>query len=362
MGTEMGMDAREDGSAARPAVNEGGRVLITAPGFDVAGVQAGAQLRQAGLTIDNAGAAGSRRPEDMVRLVGDAVAAIVSSDPFTEAVFAAAPRLRVLARLGVGTDSVDIDAATRAGVAVTTTPGLNDQTCADHTLALLLAAIRRITEHDASVRRGEWDRGVDLTPGDLHGTRVGVVGYGRIGRNVVRRLQGFDAEIKVFDPLASPPADLACPALGELLGWAEVVTLHAPLVDSTRSLIGAPELAAMKPSAILVNTSRGSLIDEQALVQALVSGRIRGAALDVFAHEPPTTRALLKLPNVVLSPHIGGLSTGAIRAMASECARQVLAVLDGAVPDGVVNPGVLEEGVHRGGAVRRSLDATESSP
>jgi phosphoglycerate dehydrogenase-like enzyme len=326
---------------------ERGSVLVTAPGFDVDGDETGARLRQSGLWVEHAGAHGNRQPDEVAWLVRDAVAAIVSSDPFTDTVFAASPQLRVIARLGVGTDSIDLDAATRAGVVVTTTPGLNDETCADHAVALLLAATRRVVEHDASVRRGDWDRGGQLTPWDLHGKRVGVVGYGRIGRCVVRRLRGFGTHIKVFDPVAPPDGDLACATLGELLAWADVVTLHAPLTTTTAGLIGARELTSMKPGAILVNTSRGGLVDEAALLNALRSGRLRAAALDVFQDEPPGNPAWRELSNVVLSPHVGGLSTEAIDAMARQCVQQVLDLLDGKAPDGVVNSQVLERAPSR---------------
>jgi D-3-phosphoglycerate dehydrogenase len=319
-----------------------GTVLVTAPGFDADGAETGSRLRQQGLTVAHAGPRGNRAPDEVARLARGAIAAIVSSDPFTDAVFSASPELRVIARLGVGVDSIDLDAATRAGVVVTTTPGLNDETCADHAVALLLAASRRIVEHDASVRRGEWDRGGALTPWDLHGKRVGVIGFGRIGRSVVRRLTGFGTEIRVFDPITAPEGELACATLDELLRWADAITLHAPLTPETQGLISAAELATMRPGAILVNTSRGGLIDEAALVEALMSRRLRAAALDVFRDEPPSNPTLRALPNVVLSPHIGGLSVEAIHAMASQCVQQVLDALDGRVPDGVVNPDVLE--------------------
>jgi phosphoglycerate dehydrogenase-like enzyme len=331
---------------------ERGSVLVTAPGFDVGGEETGARLRRSGLRVEHAGAHGNRQPDEVARLVRDAVAAIVSSDPFTDAVFAASPQLRVIARLGVGTDSIDLDAATRAGVVVTTTPGLNDETCADHAVALLLAATRRVVEHDASVRRGDWDRGGQLTPWDLHGKRVGVVGYGRIGRCVVRRLRGFATHIKVFDPIVRLDRELACATLGDLLAWADVVTLHAPLTTTTAGLIGAHELTSMKPGAILVNTSRGGLVDEAALLDALTSGRLRAAALDVFQDEPPSN-AWRELSNVVLSPHVGGLSTEAIDAMARRCVQQVLDLLDGKAPDGVVNSEVLRRAPDRAQEARR---------
>jgi phosphoglycerate dehydrogenase-like enzyme len=324
-----------------------GTVLVTAPGFQLDGEACGARLRQHGLTIDHVGPGANRTPADVAELARGAVAAIASADPFTAEVFAAAPDLRVIARTGVGVDSIDLDAATRAGVLVTTTPGLNDETCADHTLALLLAATRRIVEHDASMRRGQWDRGGALTPWDLHGKRVGVVGQGRIGRAVVRRLRGFGTEIRVFDPALPPGAEDACGSFEELLPWADVLTLHLPMTPETAGLIGPAALAAMKPGAILVNTSRGGLVDEAAVIDALASGRLRGAAIDVFPDEPPTNPAWRGLPNVVLSPHVGGLSVEAIEAMAAMCVGQVLDVLAGAVPDGVVNPDAVERARER---------------
>lgn len=315
-------------------------MLVTAPGFNTEHAETGRRLRAQGFTVKHAGTRGNRTPQEVARLTRGAIAAIVSSDPFTDAVFSASPHLRVIARLGVGTDSIDLDAATRAGVVVTTTPGLNDETCADHAVALMLAASRRVVEHDASVRRGEWDRGGDLTPWDLYNKRVGIVGYGRIGRGVAKRVAGFGSEIKVFDP-ALPSAELGCGSLGELLAWADIVTLHVPLTPQTQGLIGIAELAAMPPTGILVNTSRGGLVDEAALLDALSSGRLRAAALDVFQDEPPSNPSWRELPNVVLSPHIGGLSTEAMQAMASRCVEQVLDLLDGREPDGVVNPDAL---------------------
>lgn len=340
------------------AVLDRGSVLITAPGFDIDAGEAGELLRRYGLSVDHAGAHGNRRPHEVALLAQDAVAAIVSSDPFDEAVFAASQNLRVIARLGVGTDSIDLQAATRAGVVVTITPGLNDETCADHALALLLAVTRRVIEHDASVRRGEWNRGGALTPWDLHDKSVGVIGYGRIGRHVVARLRGFGTQIKVFDPAATPEAELEYATLEELLPWADVVMLHAPLTSETNGLIGASELARMKQGAILVNTSRGALLDETALLHALTEGRLRAAALDVFQAEPPSNPALLQLPNVVLSPHVGGLSSEAIHAMMRKCVQQVLDVLDGRIPDGVVNGDVLS-GVGHAGVQERLARETQ---
>jgi phosphoglycerate dehydrogenase-like enzyme len=321
------------------------KVLVTWMDFDPDDVRTGARLREAGLQILLAPKTGARTPGDMTALVADAVAAIVSTDPFDRRVFAAAPRLRAIARVGVGTDSIDLEAATAAGVVVTTTPGANRETTADHALALILAALRRVVEHDASVRRGEWRRGGDLTPWELHRTTVGLVGYGEIGRAVARRLRGFEVELLVCDPAARPRRGLECVDLRELLRRSDVVSLHVPLTDDTAGLIGADELTLMRRTAVLVNTSRGALLDEAALADALGAGRLRGAALDVFADEPEVPRALGDLRNVVLTPHIGGLSVRSVASMTERATAHVLDALHGR-PDAsaVANPAVLAGG------------------
>jgi D-3-phosphoglycerate dehydrogenase len=276
--------------------------------------------------------------------MGDAVGAIVSTDPFDRSVFAAAPRLRAIARVGVGTDSIDMRAATEAGVAVTTTPGANKQTVADHTLALMLAAVRRVTENDASVRRGEWDRAGGLTPWDLNGRTVGIVGLGDIGSAVAQRLCGFGVRLLVSDPAATRRDDFELVDLEELLERADIVTLHLPLRDSTRHLIGERELQCMDGETILINTSRGGLIDEPALIYALSRKLLRAAALDVFEEEPPLSDQLRALPNVVLSPHIAGLSHASIAAMTRQATKSILDTLAGRLTPAVRNPTALASG------------------
>lgn len=314
-----------------------GRVVVTAPGFDPDGELTGRRLTRAGWTVDNVGPDGHRSPREVAKLLASADAAILSSDPVTTEVLSAATRLQVIARLGVGFDNIDLQSATKGGVVVTTTPGVNDETCADHALAMLLAAMRRIPEHDASVRAGEWNRGGPLTPWDLHGKRIGVIGYGRIGRCVVTRLRGFSSPIRVLDPFAAVQPELVCASLDDLLDWADVLTLHVPLTPTTRNLIGARELARLRRGAVIVNTSRGGLVDETALLAALLSGHVRAAALDVFEDEPPLHHRWQKVPNVVLSPHVGGLSVESIEAMGRQCVDQIISVFEGRRPDGVVN-------------------------
>jgi len=320
-----------------------GDVLVTWPDYDVDGASTGARLRAAGLRARIAPKTGARTAGEVARLAAGAVGAIVSTDPFDESVFAAAPSLRVVARVGVGTDSIDLGAATAAGAVVTVTPGANRETAADHALALILAALRRIVEHDASVRRGEWSRTGTLTPWELHGATVGIVGFGAIGRAVCRRLAGFGVELLVADPARAAADGHRVVALDDLLRRADVVTLHAPLDERTRGLIGAPELALMRPEAVLVNTARGGLVDETALAAALDAGAIRAVALDVFEDEPAIAPALLGRSNVTFTPHIGGLSDRSIARMTEQATESVLAVLAGR-PDRrtIANPDVLQ--------------------
>jgi phosphoglycerate dehydrogenase-like enzyme len=317
-------------------------VLVTFAGYAEQDPTTGGRLLAAGLRPRLEPKTGARDAREVARLAADAVAAIVSTDPFDAEVFAAAPRLRVVARVGVGTDSIDLEAATAAGVVVTVTPGANQETAADHTIALILAALRRVTEHDAAVRRGEWPRGGSLTPWDLNGATVGLVGYGAIGRAVGRRLAGFSVRLLVADPAATAAPGAEIVSLEELLARADVVSLHAPLTQGTRKLIGAAELARMRPEAILVNTSRGGLVDEAALAEALKERSIRAAALDVFSDEPKVPRVLRTRTDVTMTPHIGGLSDRSIRRMTELATESVLQVLGGDPdPARVANPSVL---------------------
>jgi phosphoglycerate dehydrogenase-like enzyme len=322
-------------------VGDAGELLVTWPGFALEGAAA-KRLRAAGLRLRVAPKTGARTPADVERLTRGVVAAIVSTDPFDRTVLAGAEHLRVIARVGIGTDTIDLRAATDEGVVVTVTPGANQETTADHAVAMMLAALRRIVEHDASVRRGEWERGTALTPWDVHGVIVGLVGYGAIGRAVAQRIEGFGARLLVCDPALERLDAGELMALPELLERADVVSLHLPLTAATRGLIGAPELALMRPGAMLVNTSRGALVDETALAAALAGGRLRAAALDVFADEPEVSARLRRLPNVTLTPHIAGLSTQSIARMVEMATDSVLAVLRGRIdPALVANPKVL---------------------
>jgi phosphoglycerate dehydrogenase-like enzyme len=319
-----------------------GVLLVTWPGLALDDPDIVPQLRRAGLEIRLAPKTGRRTPAELRDLVADCVAAIASTDPFDHSVFEVAAKLRVIARVGVGTDSIDLRAATETGVVVTTTPGTNEETVADHTLAMMLALVRRLVDNDAAVRRGEWNRAGPLTGWDLHGKTVGLIGYGAIGRAVARRLQGFGTRIIVSDPAITHGDGVEVVTMDELLEAVDVASLHLPLSESTRGLIGRPELARMRPEAIIVNTSRGGLIEEGSLIEALEGGWLRGAALDVFDQEPPPSSRLFSLPNVVLTPHIAGISVESISRMLRAAAKSVVDVLEGRPGFGVVNPDALD--------------------
>ena len=244
-----------------------GEVLVTFPGYDPEGERTGRVLADAGLSIRLAPKTGQRSTTELRELLGDAVGAIREHRSVPAGRARGEPKLKVIARVGVGVDTVDVDAATDCGVLVTTTPGANDETVADHTMALTLGLVRRIPEHDRSLREGRWDRGGALTPGDLRGATVGLIGSGRIGSGVVARLRPFGSTILVTDPALERPLDgTELVALDALLARSDVVSVHVPLLPQTRGLIGARELALMPRHAVFINTARGEVVDEDALV------------------------------------------------------------------------------------------------
>lgn len=317
-------------------------ILVTFPDYDTEHPQHGGALTAAGYEMRIAPKRGARSAEELLALTGDIAGAIVSTDPFTREVLRDSPGLQVIARVGVGIDSIDAAAATELGVAITTTPGANEETVADHAIAMMLGLLRRIPQNDAGVRRGEWNRTGAHTPLLLSGCTVGLVGYGHIGRLVARRLAGFDVELLVADPALGSSESPRAVEFAELLARSDIVSLHCPLIPETHHLIDQRALQLMRPHAVLVNTSRGGVVDEAALIQALNGGLIAGAALDVFETEPPGDSPLLAMPNVVVSPHVGGLSTRSVDVMLRMATASVIDVIEGRVPDGLANPTILE--------------------
>jgi phosphoglycerate dehydrogenase-like enzyme len=256
---------------------------------------------------------------ELVELVRGCAGLIVGIDPVTERVLAAGP-LRVVVKYGSGTDNIDLGAAERLSVKVSSTPGANARSVAELTIALLLALARHVVAHDRAARAGAWSRVGGL---ELAGKRLGVVGYGAVGREVARLAACLGMEVVAHDPFVDA-AEVALVALDELLASSDAVSLHVPLDDSTRGMIGARALERMRSGALLVNTARGGLVDEDALADALASGRLGGAALDAFAVEPPIGSRLLGLENVVLSPHAGAATAEAARRTALQAVRQLL--------------------------------------
>lgn len=270
------------------------------------------------------------------------------SDPIDRDVLAAGPRLRVVANYAVGFNNIDVAAATARGIVVTNTPGVLTETTADLAWTLLMAAARRVVEGDALVRAGKFTGwGPMLLLGhDIYGKTLGIIGLGRIGEAVARRARGFDMNVLYYSAHRKNPEDesrlgVRYASLDELLAQSDFVSIHAPLTDATRHMIGHRELAMMKPSAVLVNTARGPVVDESALVQALREGRIAAAGLDVYENEPALAPGLAELPNVTVLPHVGSASLETRTRMAEMVARDILAVLEGRTPAHPVNPEVL---------------------
>ncbi|HEX2222487.1 MAG TPA: phosphoglycerate dehydrogenase [Candidatus Limnocylindria bacterium] len=253
----------------------------------------------------------------------------------------AAPRLSVVGVASVGTDKIDLAAATRAGVMVVNAPTGNTIAAAEHTMALMLALLRRIPEADASVRRGEWERG-RFTGAELRHKTLGIVGLGKIGKQVARRAAAFEMRVLAHDPYltADQAAEHGAKLVGfpELLLRSDVVTVHTPLTDATRRMIASAQIDAMKPGAYLLNVARGGIVDEPALAAALRAGHLAGAAVDVFSSEPMADdNALRDAPNLVLTPHLGASTAEAQDRVAVEMAEQLVEALAGVTPPYAVN-------------------------
>jgi len=301
-------------------------------------------LVQRGCTVLLEPKHGDRTPAEVQQIMAGAQAAIVSTDPFEAPTLAALPDLRVIARMGVGVDSIDIPAASAQGVLVTTTPGANHGIVAEHTAAMILSLVRRLPENDASTKAGNWDRAGTLTPGTLSTMTVGIVGMGRIGRAVAAAVRSFGAVVLCVDPGVESDSidDAQVVDFGELIARSDLISLHMPSTPDTRGLFDAEVFARMKPGALIVNAGRGDAIDEQALVAALETGQLAGAALDVFEREPHIADRLREMPNVILTPHTAALSARSIQAMMASAVSSVLAVLDGQVPQTAINPEAVE--------------------
>lgn len=284
-------------------------------------------------------------PEELAQRLADKHGAVTTlSDRIDTALLARCPQLKAVCNIAVGYNNVDVAACRARGVLVTNTPGVLDDATADFTWALMLATARRLTEAEAWLRGGQW-RGWKLKQFlgcDVHGATLGIVGMGRIGRAVARRACGFDMTVlyhnrQRVDPAVEQSVGARYAELDELLQRADIVTLNVPYSPATHHLIGAAQLARMKPSAILVNVARGGVVDDHALVAALREGRIAGAGLDVYENEPNLLRDFLDLKNVVLAPHIASSTHHTRRKMALTAAQNLVAALTTGSPPNLVS-------------------------
>lgn len=272
-------------------------------------------------------------PNELLDLIGAYDALIVRSETqVTREVLEAGRRLQVVGRAGVGVDNIDVEAATRQGVAVVNAPTGNTIAAAEHAIAMLMSLARNVPQANRSLLSGEWKRSAYVGV-EVRDKTLGVVGLGRIGTEVARRAQGLQMHVLGYDPFVSPDhvqrMGMELASLDRIVREADFITVHTPLTDATRGLIGKRELEMAKPSVRLINCARGGLIDEQALLEALNEDRVAGVALDVFVEEPPGAHPLLRHPKVVATPHLGASTTEAQAEVARQAAQQVLMVLRG---------------------------------
>jgi D-3-phosphoglycerate dehydrogenase len=303
------------------------------------------KLKNAGMRIMDLRGAGIA-DDRFISALKQADAVLCGNDlRVNEALFAMAPGLKAIAKLGVGLDTVDVDAASRHGALVFHTPGANNQAVADHTFALMLCLARRLLYCDRSLREKRWEH-ARIMGIEIWQKTLGIIGLGTIGRCVALRAQGFQMNVVACDPywpeeFAERQGIRQMPLEG-LLGVSDVVTIHAPLTAENIGLIDAAMLKLMKPSALLINTARGEIVNEIDLYQALKTGVIAGAGIDVYEHEPPLESPLLELDNVVLSPHTAAFTREALNNMSMGIVDQLIDLYHGKKPVHLINPQVFE--------------------
>jgi D-3-phosphoglycerate dehydrogenase len=320
------------------------RVLITATSFSEVAKEPEERLLAAGYEVTRNPYGRPMKAAELAPLLKGVDGVAAGVDVFSAAAFAQADRLKVVARHGAGIDQVDLAECTRQGIVVANLPGANAEAVADMALALMLAVARHIPAGDRTTKAGKW---VNTYGVDLHRATVGLLGLGRIGKGVARRVRGFDARVLAYDPyfdeeFAAQHGVARAESLEQVLREADFVSVHMPSNEQTRKCINAEKLALMKPTAILVNTARGAIVDEEALAEALNAGRIFGAGLDVYATEPPTNSPLLKCERAVTMPHVSSNTPGALLAMGNGVVDAIMAVFSGERPEHVVNPEVYD--------------------
>lgn len=302
------------------------RVVATARSFCNTPGAHHSYLRDHGCEVALCAAAHPLSADELRALVSGVDGLILGLDRCDASVIDAADALKVISRYGVGVDEVDVAAASKRGIAVTTTPGANSAAVAELTIGLIFALARHIHRVAAAAQRGEWLRPMGW---ELNGKTLGVVGLGAIGREVIRRAAGLGMRIIGYDPIAGEVAGVERVSLPDLLRQADVVTLHIPLTPETATLINADTIGLMRDGAALINTARGGLVDEEALYHALALGKLIGAAMDAFQHEPPDGSPLLQLDNFIAMPHLGATTRETTLKMSLMAAQNCVAVLRG---------------------------------
>ena len=318
------------------------KVLI-AP-MTLAGLEGGfvQVLREANFELVYPGLGWQLSEDELMRFLPGVKASLAGSEPYTERVLAAFPSLRVIARAGVGYDAVDVAAATKHGVAVAITPGTNEGSVAEHTFCLILGLAKNIISQHLGVKQGGWPRGANLP---LRGKTLGIAGLGRIGKAVALRGQAFGMRLIAYDPVPDTAFaahhQITLVSFEQLLAESDYLTLHLPFNAASRNLINRQTLARMKPTAFLINTARGPVVNETDLLEALRSKRIAGAGLDVYEQEPPGKHPLFELDNVLLTPHAAGTDIQSRDDMALSAARAIVSLSRGEWPaEKIVNPEV----------------------
>jgi D-3-phosphoglycerate dehydrogenase len=320
------------------------KILSTSPTFGYYASEPVDYLKSHGCTIELTPQTKKLSEEEIIQKVTDLDAMIVGIEKITEKVITAAQKLKIISKHGAGVDNIDVKAASSKGIIVTSAPGANSDAVADLTIGLFLAVARKIPFADRSIRDGAWPRVVGV---QLNGKVLGIIGLGQVGKKVARRALGFDMRVLTYDVIKdeefSRTHGITYVSLDEVFSQSDYISIHIPLTPSTQHLIGEKELGMMKKDTILVNISRGNIVEEEALYQALKTGRIRGAALDVFAQEPAAkANPLLALDNFIATPHMGGYTHEALRETGMICVRDIVSMLEGKRPQYVVNPEILK--------------------
>ena len=326
---------------------QGLRVLVTLS-FDpkiIVGFDAClALLSDKGFTVDVDPRHRPLETDELIPALQGVYAHVASAEVLSDDVMAMAPDLKIISRMGVGYDAIDVPAATKRGIALTITPGANADAVAEYTVALMLALTRRIPEIDAFAKQGEWKT---VFGHSLYGKTLGIIGAGDIGKRVMRNVAGFSMRLLLADPYPDPAHASSydaqyCP-LEQLIRESDYITVHCPLSRETHHLLSEKEFALMKPTAYIINCARGEIINEKALISALAEKRIAGAALDVYEKEPfAADNPLFGFDNVVLSPHIAGMTYECRRDVIEMAFQNIIDISEGRLPAGLVNPEALK--------------------